>query len=309
MNRSIGLFVLTALVFACGASQADDGDANGDVGEDDITGVQDLGALETELALTKDQRGANGQWKRPDAKLTAGGCYKQTKGSATPNDFEFRRYTEGAVFFRKLGAAPGAGDERPVLCLDLDIRGRDNVPETVTADRFEIDVMMRYDLGREQAAEGALGTEYFQFARGAMRVVDAIPVPPGTTDSLDTPLFRGGTFGGIDLGRAGENDPINPSLAKLVFRFAWKDAKAEDKFTLHDDPVGKFVSSEWNGGTIQRIRYEHLDAHFIRSANTEALYITPKQSDTNLAANAAVTCTRNVDGQGKATTKFQCSGL
>jgi hypothetical protein len=296
------------------------------VGDDDVVGIQDLTAVEKELRLVKDTKDAAGQRKRSEAQLEAGPCYKATKGGANPGSYEFRRYVQGAAFFRKEGSAPGTGEDRPVVCLDLDgVRDAEGRLFTAKVGRFELDAMVRYHLGRELRVGGADDSSHpevamsFNFDRGIFRVAGA-GLRPGETDTLDTPVFRGRKLVELVVDPSEEGGAlVTAPLARLVYAFAWNSAKEADLFTLTDDPVGKFVTTNFEGAgeakVTEHAQYEHLDAYRITALpraglpGSEKLFIAPKLAEGHLEDRAVVSCTRAIDRSGAALTRFECTGL
>jgi hypothetical protein len=168
---ALALVLASASFAIAGCSAADETTADD---SDALTGVTDLSALETELGLVKDVKaaGAAGTWTRPDAKLTAGPCYKQTMAGDFAASYEFRRYTKGAAFFSKLGAAPGEGDKRLVACVDIDVADdpSGDGPATFALSGVALDSAMRYHLGRASGSEGGLGHLWIDFDRGEVEI-------------------------------------------------------------------------------------------------------------------------------------------
>ena len=116
---------LAASTVACSASPSTNETESND---SDITGVTDLTEMESALGLTKDYKKPDGQWSRGDDKLKAGECYQQLMNGPDAANYIFRRYSNGASFFKKLNAGAESGDERPVICVDVEFQkwnGRD----------------------------------------------------------------------------------------------------------------------------------------------------------------------------------------
>src|SRR4051812_44097351 len=117
--NSLHLFSLASILasVACSTGTAEPAST----GDEAVTGVTDLGAVEAELALVKDVQDATGAWARSDATLRSGPCYKRTVGGPNGASYEYRRYRQGAAFFAKRGTEPMTGDKRPISCVDADI--------------------------------------------------------------------------------------------------------------------------------------------------------------------------------------------
>jgi hypothetical protein len=165
------LFALASLAtFACAAPA----DETTQGGSDAVTGVTDLSALEAELGFVKDTQSAAGAWSRPDAKLTAGSCYKSTIGSADGASYEFRRYTKGAAFFTKLGATAESGNKRPIACVDVDADYDDNgKPIVLSLNGLSLDLTMRLHLGKPTGWDAGLGHLYVDYERAMAEVGDS----------------------------------------------------------------------------------------------------------------------------------------
>lgn len=123
------------------------------------TGVADLGPFEVELGLVRDAKDAHGAFKRTDAQLKRGPCYKRLVAGGT--GFEMRRYTSGAAFFPK---APAAADKRAIACVDLDLGNT-----VAELSGKTLDAAIRYQLGR---ARGEIhnGGHFFAFEKGALQI-------------------------------------------------------------------------------------------------------------------------------------------
>src|SRR4051794_15791707 len=105
MTRSLALLSLGLLVAVPACAASANGETGGPPSEDEVVGITDLGTLERALSFTKDAADAQGHFRRSDAALHAGPCFKRTIGSANGASFEVRRYTNGAAFFHKKGTA------------------------------------------------------------------------------------------------------------------------------------------------------------------------------------------------------------
>jgi hypothetical protein len=174
------------LAFGCAApNETDEGAENEPAEEaaDEVIGVTDLTAMEAQLGLKKDRRDAQGRWGRGDSRLKGGDCYKQTVARSAAK-WEFRRYANGAAFFRKLGTAPETNDFRPVTCVDVDVK-EDGRTVTNALSGIVLDAVLRYKLGAGWRSDGAAGHLYLGFDRGAVEVADA-------------DRYCGFRFGGVD---------------------------------------------------------------------------------------------------------------
>lgn len=169
---ALSLLLFSALA-ACGSH--DSGDASGtDGATSDVVGVTDLSELEAALGLEKDVK-VGGQWKRGDDRLHAGACWQErfADPGQDPGQWEFRRYTSGAAFFRKLGVTAEDGDERAVHCVDYDVDDLSGGLETRSLQGMSLDVAIRSKLGKPGPLEGAMGSEYLDFERDALQIQDA----------------------------------------------------------------------------------------------------------------------------------------
>jgi hypothetical protein len=125
----------------------------------DVVGVEDLSLLEAELGLERDVKNASGAWSRD---VKQGACYAASQ-AAEPH-WEFRRYKTGAAFFDKKADAPGKGDSRPVLCVDVEPDG-DGWSMPLHPD--VLDAVVRYHLGRTSGTDSAMGgARALDFERG-----------------------------------------------------------------------------------------------------------------------------------------------
>jgi hypothetical protein len=312
MDRSRLSLLFGLAMFGCAVEAPSDADA---VGEEDITGLRELSSVEQQLSLTRDERTGR-EYDRSDAQLKAGPCYQKTIGTKSGDAYEFRRYTDGAAFFRRRGTEPGTGDERPVACIDLDA-GVDSNGPTVEIGRFELDMIMRYRLGRERTTETR---EFWTLTRLDRGTLELFTSAGRGGDTLSTPRVRGDILAKLQLGA---DRTLSGTLARVVYEYAWKSAKAADRFIVSDDPVGEFDSIAYEdsaeGPRITHARFLRLDAHEIVTKATatapaiESLYITPKLSDDAVEMRAIVQCSRPIDPHdtmvGPATNDFYCEGL
>jgi len=274
------------------------------VSADEVVGIEDFGAVEKSFGLERDVANEAGHYKRRDGVLEAGPCYKRTKGGPDAATWKMRRYTRGAAFFRKLEADAGQ-DGRPIFCLDVDISS-DAGRTTQSFGRFELDTVLRYQLGKPQpAAANGFGFEKGVITTRANRPETDAP------NSIESPNFHDREF--ASLTRTDER-ALKSQLVTFVHRFAWLTAKSNDYYALAVDPVGKLESVEAQGG-ITHARYQRLDVHWFREPGgpgalaAEHLYLTPKQSDADLEKTAIAHCSRKLDGLGSPTGDFSCQGL
>lgn len=276
------------MMLMCIAGCAADSDAPEDMAsESEIVGVTDLARLETAWGLKKDAQ-VNGKWTRSDEKLKAGYCYKEKIGifAKEAENWEFRRYTTGAAFFRKANTGPASGDKRPIACIDVDSSFDDY---TMGIDGFVLDAALRYNLGRPSGTEGAAGHQYVSFGDGekAVEIRDADhfcglfagePGPEPGLKAFDAELAKCKASGGEDcemqasnackwwttidaqsdkLDRPGwQNNYIvgltgmehfKPQHMMMTYKYALMKGNQSNIFSLGDDPVGKFVKLDVSG--------------------------------------------------------------
>jgi len=301
------------LTFGC-ASNVDDS-TNAD-SSDAVTGLTDLAEFEAEFAFIKDVKDEQGNYSRGQDRLASGPCYQSLMAGPGAESYQFRRYRDGAAFFKKLGAGPASGDKRPVLCADIDYQNSDGYYEgTVKASDFEIDAALRYRLGRRGRDDGAAGTLYADYSKGNLRYINQFCE---NYDALSVNSLGSGCLGGADF--PGSMDPSG-ILMNVVYQYAWKASVQSDAYSFQDDPVGRFVSMEVDGGydgahdiprTFEHVRFEKLDAHVIFAANgVQKVSITPKNSDGSIDGSAIVQCTKTPEiptyPEGKGS--IQCRGL
>ena len=288
-----------SLVAGCSASASDAAAAD----ESEITGVTDLSELEAAMILEKDVKDASGNYQRSEAKLQAGPCYQKLMTGADAANVQFRRYTNGAAFFKKPGSGPSSGAERPVLCVDVDVSYDGDADDTLMVSDIEVDAVLRYRLGAPTGGDGALGTFYNEFKNGAVKYHGAF-CPEGGFDPLAAGALGSYCFGGADF--PGGKD-ANGALMLLVYQYAFKTAQATDRFSAQADRVGRFVSMEGDYEN-QHMRFEKMDGHASRSAdgNVQKISLTPKNSDASIATKAVVSCTLT---QANETWNATCEGI
>lgn len=272
--------------------------------EQDITGVTDLSELESAFGLSKDTKDAQGNWGRHKDILTNGPCYKRTVGGPDGASYQFRRYSSGAAFFKKLGAGPQSGDERPVVCVDVDRWGIEGV-STMEVDDFQVDSAIRYRLGAPTGGDGAAGSYYEGFANGHFRFSNWYcseqPFEPLNQSAFGSSCLSEVTFPG--------GNGVDADLVTLVYQYAHKHAVGTDRFSTLNDAAGRFVSMEGSWETKEvHLHFERLDAHLTRFENgSRAIFLTPKGTEPsiNLAVAACLISASGDDGRST----YGCNGL
>jgi hypothetical protein len=284
------MFVSCALVFTAVGCAASSSESSAPSNDNAITGVTDLSEMEAALGLYGDTKDAHGAYERPEAKLVAGPCYAKLMKGPSAAEYELRRYTSGAAFFKKAGAGVASGDERPVLCVDVDVDDAEgDGPQTIMVSDIEIDSVLRYRLGAPTGGDGAAGTFYDDFTNGAVSYHGGYCPEKTGFDPLSPDAMKTFCFGEVKF--PGDNG-ADGRLQLLVYQFASKNAAATNRYSMSADPVGRFVSMEGDGAN-QHIRFEHLDGHSSQNKDgtVTTIAITPKNSDAAIATNAIVTCT------------------
>lgn len=278
----LGIVVLglAGSTVACGASPSTDSAAGSS--DSDITGVTDLGEMESALGLWKDTKKPDGTWSRGDDKLKAGACYKQTVGGADGASYQLRRYSNGASFFKKLGAGAASGDERPVVCVDVDVDrwyGDQHEETTVALNDFEVDAVIRYRLGTPQGSDGAAGSMYETFNGGNVHWSNVRCYGDGPEwkfDSLSPAELAHGCLSGASF--PGSGNEIDGAALLTVYQFAYLKGTASNRFSADADVVGRFIKvrGDWQSPD-QVIEFEKADLHIVRSgAPTNIKYqLTP----------------------------------
>jgi hypothetical protein len=298
----LGLAVSTV---ACAASPStDEAESN----DSDLTGVTDLSEMESALGLWKDHKLPNGQWSRSDAKLEAGACYKKLIGGPDGASYQLRRYSNGASFFKKLGAGAASGDERPILCVDIDYarwNGTTTVAATTSLDDFEIDSVVRYRLGAPEGSDGAAGSMYNLFIGGGIHYSNFWCYGDGPTFQFDptseAEVGRRCLSGMTFPGSGGE---IDGAALLTVYRFARLKSVEDNKFSYASDHVGRFIKVTGTWDTPEQvIAFENADLHIVRSSETETKYqLTPHNAP---AAQWFYECATHQTGE---TTLTSCGG-
>lgn len=298
----LSALVLTGLstIVGCSANASSE-DANAGASDDALTGINDLSEMEAALGLNKDEKNADGSWNRPQAKLENGPCYKKLVAGPNGSQYEFRRYYEGAAFFKKQGAGAQSGSDRPVLCVDVDITydgGNTNeYQDTIEVSDIEIDSVLRYRLGKPTGGDGAAGTFYDGFVGGYVSYHGGY-CPKDGWDATDAKMLDSWCFGAIDF--PGNNE-ANGDLQLMVYQFAYNRASASSRFSMKNDAAGRFVSMEGNFEK-QTIHFEKVDASAERDSegNHQALTIRSKSGAT--LAHCEIV-------NGDETQKATCTGL
>ncbi len=313
LTQALLALALVPLAFTTMTGCASPSSAEG-VDEGEVVGITDLAPLETALKLIKDRK-VGGAWSRSDQLLHDGTCYWTLKGAGAKeaSNFEFRRYTNGAAFFRKLNAGPNSGDRRAIECVDLEF----GEGESVSLSGLALDAVLRYDLGAPTSTDAGGGTLAILFERGEIVTAGpgkaGEPPIPQVEDTIDHPALFGDEIYSIQTPVAesspGEEGYIGTNEAYLAYRYAYARGAAAGMHDLATDPVGKLLAVEEFPEVDDVVsRYEHLDIHRIRTASNERLFLTPKESDGRVQTAAIVTCTRAVDAKGVAAA-FSCKGL
>src|SRR5690606_17749766 len=142
----------------------------------------------------------NGRWSR-DA--TTGRCY-QAYGQRP--GIEFRRYANGAAFFlSRVDYERERGDDRPVLCVDLDGPG-------MALDGVGLHAVFRFDLGKAIGVDSATGGEAdLVFARGRLHVRRTSPAPPSADHGaalIEAPRFLEGELLDVKIAQADVFEPF-----------------------------------------------------------------------------------------------------
>jgi hypothetical protein len=304
-NRLVTLVLATVSVttFGCSAN-----DSSVDESADAVTGVTDLTEVEAAFGLVKDFKDAQGNWSRPPSKLENGPCFKKLRGGPDGASYEFRRYTNGAAFFKRENAGAASGPRRPVLCMDVDLA----VPglpgeSTLEFSDLELDAAIRYRIGRPEGLEGAAGSTYSGFENGYFRYTNMFC--DGHFDALGKNALESGCLSEVKFPGSNGTDA---SLVTLVYQYAWKNAQGTDLYSFQDDPVGRYVSTDGDA-SVQHLRFEKLDAHRIApspsspAGPTEMLAITRKGVDMGIVQAALAVCSRTPVGDGRYS--VSCAGL
>jgi hypothetical protein len=272
--------------------------------DDALTSVMDLSEVEGMLNLSKDSKDPSGNWYRGDDKLKAGPCYQKLIAGTGGQDYEFRRYSEGAAFFKKQGAGFASGSDRPLLCLDVDVWYDDGsqkgVNETLEVSGIELDAILRYRLGRPTGGDGAAGTFYSEYQYGNVTThggyCPQTGFDPNSADALSLFCFGDISAPGISQGNGG--------LQLMIYQYAYKHAVRGNAFSMAADPVGRFIRMEgdWNH---QVIHFEKLDGIAdVKDDGHQTLSIVRKDG------LVLASCTRDaVSTNENDFYKVQCTGL
>jgi hypothetical protein len=164
------------------------------------------------------------------------------------------RYKTGAAFFHVRDTShPERGDERPVVCVDLDSPG-------LALDGVALDAVFRFDLGKPTGTDSGLGGEQFViFERGNLHIrrTDSLSGPPAAVVAsfrgehgprlIESPTFLDGalldvTVNGVDVfegigGQTLHQDLLIPAeLAAFAYVAAYR--RSGTAFSLSRDPLG-----------------------------------------------------------------------
>jgi len=283
----IGIGMMGTLIAMSITGCAADTDATY-AGESEIVGVTDLSRLESAWGLKKDSQ-INGAWQRSDEKLKAGYCYQEKIGAFAkePQNWEFRRYTTGAAFFRKANTGAASGDKRPIACIDIDSSFSDY---TMGIDGFMLDAALRYNLGKPFGSEGAAGHLYVSFGENGDKAVEirdadhfcglfaGNPGPEPGLKAFDAELAKCQSSGGADCEMVASNackwwttidaqsdtldrpawqnnyvvgltgvEHFTPQHMMMAYKYALMKGKQSDIFSIGDDPIGKFAKVDVSG--------------------------------------------------------------
>lgn len=349
MGTRTGMLLAMSIGLLAGCS-AESSPAD-EVAEEDVVGVTDLTALESALGLAKDVKTKGGAYSRKDAILKSGPCYLLTRGpnATDAKSWEFRRYTNGAAFFRKLGTAPATGDQRPVACVDLDSAEGN----TLALEGFALDAALRYGLGRLEGSDGGAGHAYLTFAKGEIEVRDAEHhcgfYDLSTSEPSNDPAWKAGSAEFADCrSQKGTEDQCNtyayeackaafaadaaplsvdrpkyqgnlvlgfgfadlqPQVAMVAYRFALKKAAESDAFSLTNDPIGRYVSHEGVSELHSITHYDHADVD--HSMENPGVEAIRILTKGAPGAKPAVLaeCKRSIADTGVPTGAFTCTGL
>lgn len=301
--------LLSALAVSAAACAGAEPGAGGDSGssDSDITGVTDLTEMEAALGLSKDFKNPDGSWYRGDDKLKAGACYKKLIGGPDGASYIFRRYSTGASFFKKLNAGAASGDERPVVCVDVDVEqwdGSQSTTYTLGMNDFEVDSVIRYRLGRPGMEDGAAGSLYQQFDGGWMHYVNQFCYPNGAEKQFEplspAELSRDCLSGAQFPGSGGE---IDGAALLMVYQYAYNHSVPSNRFSSASDPVGRFIRVEGTYDSPEQIvHYENMDLHLTHTSDTTQTFTLTAKG----GAAALVSCTTKWSDEGGQSTK--CTG-
>lgn len=246
-------FALAALsTAACSGTTAEA--QNAEASEDSIVGITNLAEIEGALGL---EAGAGDV-----AKLHGGECYKTFIDDGNPdtwtmNEYEFRRYKNGAAFFAKKGSGYNSGDFRPVVCVDFVATNG----STASLSGAALDAAIRYNLGKIKSRTGDLKYAVIDFERGSMKFLQGQPLDeqrkaiqkrPGelpvdevitAQGRLENVQIRGLLTDVMFAGPEVHDHDLPGVAANVAFRFAWRKAEDTGVFTIAQDSLGKLRSS------------------------------------------------------------------
>jgi hypothetical protein len=225
------------------------------------------------LNLQKDSKDQNGHWYRGDDKLKAGPCYQKLMTGAAATQYEFRRYSEGAAFFKKENTGFATGSDRPLLCLDVDAwydDGTQNgVNTTYEVSGIELDAVLRYRLGRPTGGDGAAGTFYSEYQYGDVTTHGGY-CPQEGFDATKPEALSTYCFGRIS---APGLQNANGGLQIMVYQYANAHASQHARFSMADDAVGRFIRMEGDYEN-QTLHFENIDAKATQGKNGQADQLT-----------------------------------
>lgn len=260
---SFGLLVTCGLLaVGCSAASSDGEEAARSA--DEVVGITDLPLLEKTLGLVADKK-VNGAWSRDVRK---GECHAAYAADAT---VQYRRYKNGAAYFdSRVEASREQGDERPVLCVDLD-------QPKLSLDGVALDAIFRFDLGKPLGTDSAPGGEvYIEHERGKLHVLVAgsLRGPSNAKVSafrkehgkklVESPTFIGGSLVDVTVREAKVFEPfsgethtsdlvVSGSLAAFAYAAAY--ARTGSAFSLSRDPLGA-LSVLSAAGDARKLRAE-----------------------------------------------------
>jgi hypothetical protein len=264
-SGSFGLLVACGFLAVGCSSAATSESEEAESSADEVVGVADLPLLQKTLGLVADQK-VNGAWSRD---VTKGGCHAAY--AARDATVQYRRYKNGAAFFdSRVEASREQGDERPVLCVDLD-------QPKLSLDGVALDAIFRFDLGKPVGTDSAPGGEvYVELERGKlhMLVTGSARGPSNAQVAalrkehgkklVESPTFIGGSLVDVTVRDAKVFEPfsrethasdlvVSGSLAAFAYAAAY--AKTGSAFSLSRDPLGA-LSVLSGAGDARKLRAE-----------------------------------------------------
>lgn len=317
-NLALGLSASALVACGGGADASDSSEATADA----IVGVTDLKNLESTLGLVLDTT-------TPSGTPFNGACYNALKTGATAANYEPRRYAGGSTaWFAVKGSGLDAGDQRPVVCLDI------QTPTMHTSlSGVVLDAVLRYGLGRlRSTVNGTLvfdaGTVKFRpcgVATSSVARATPIGVPVNLAPSI------GGCLDAIELEGVSITSVYSPggpttgtlsiegATAYAVYRYAYASSRRTQNFSVASDAVGKFLHKAESFGdgpsSGNSWHFSRADAHY---ASSWGIATGAKDSSTDetiqltapgaAPSSAFASCSRNIP-DGHDAPDFQCRGL